>query len=48
MVALTLASGVALVLGLIGLAFLVNGLRHAFIDEVAIAAILFIIVWWLL
>ena len=44
----TLFRAVAAVLAAAGTAFVVNGIRHSFIDEAVIGTMLFILAWWLL
>jgi hypothetical protein len=43
----TIGTAVAGCIGAIGLAALVNGVRHAFVDEAGIGAVLLIIAWWI-
>lgn len=46
--ALTLGTAAAAVVGSVGVAALVNGIRHAFVDDTAIGAVLLLVAWGIL
>ncbi len=48
MIEFTIVNAVAVVIGLLGLAFVYNGLRFAWLDEMFIGAVLLVFSWWII
>ena len=46
--ALTVGTAIAFIIGIIGLMFLINGIRYTFPDEVLIGIICLLATWWIL